>query len=644
MQIYNQKNKINRLTNTFIKDFTVYDIRKNFIEFWAESNSINLHKSIHNGVVKKFIDPTDSTSSNIIKNELKKTFNTLSLKDLEAVFECCIDSHRRKKQGTVYTPDFIIDYLIEQSLKIKKFKGEQYSFCDPACGSGGFLIRAAEILNKHIYITFDKLFEYFIVGIDNDEWAIEHAKCLIELFLLEKDVRLKNPKINLFCLDTLLTSPKDLLNRVNKPYGFSFVSTNPPYVKVQNMELDYRSKLINTFPEFIHGSFSLAPLFLLRCHDLISAEGIASLITQNNLYTSLSSKYVREYLQSNKCLNRIVDFGHNHIFSNASAYTCLIFLDKESSDTFEFSRIWKNINSDTLKKTKFSKICHKELNPKKWRLAARTHLENICKIEETGTPLGKLTQIRVGFATLKDPVFFAKDKGDYCETTYLKDKIFNIEKNITVPAIKIADIKTASDLKQNKRRLIFPYTRSNGKFVLISEDLLRTNYPVTYEYLRLCEPELQQRDKGKKSYEAWYAWGRTQGREAKGPKLLTKTFNSRPQFFLDPGDELFCNGYGIFPLKESLFAPLIPIDVFSHILNSKVMHYYVKLTSFQLEGDYQCYQKNFIEKFCIPELSSTEIERLKNLVGAERDTYIISLYNLSSRDINEVVGQEQETC
>ena len=111
MQSCNQKNKINRLTNTFIKDFTVYDIRKNFIEFWAELNSISLHKSIPNGVVKKFIDVTDTTSSHMIKNELKKTVDILTLKDLEAVFECCIDSHRRKKQGTVYTPDFIIDYF-----------------------------------------------------------------------------------------------------------------------------------------------------------------------------------------------------------------------------------------------------------------------------------------------------------------------------------------------------------------------------------------------------------------------------------------------------------------------------------------------------------------------------------------------------
>ena len=86
----------------------------------------------------------------------------MTLKDLEAVFECCIDSHRRKKQGTVYTPDFIIDYLIKQSFRVKKLKGEQCSFCDPACGSGGFLIRAAKFLNKRAKITFDKLFESFI--------------------------------------------------------------------------------------------------------------------------------------------------------------------------------------------------------------------------------------------------------------------------------------------------------------------------------------------------------------------------------------------------------------------------------------------------------------------------------------------------
>jgi len=633
----NQKNKINRLTNAFIKDFTFYDIRKNFIEFWAESNFINIHKVIPNGVVKKFIDKTDSTSSQMIRNELKKTVNILTLKDLEEVFECCIESHRRKKQGTVYTPDFIIDYLIEQSLKIKS-EGEKYSFCDPACGSGGFLIRAAEILNKHINTTFEKLFEYLIFGIDNDEWAIEHAKCLIELFLLKKDVKLKNPKINIFCLDTLLLSPKELLNQVNHPDGFSFVSTNPPYVKVQNLEMDYRKKLLKTFPEFIHGSFSLAPLFLIRCHELISAEGIASLITQNNLYTSLSGKYVREYLQSNMCLNRIVDFGHNHVFSNASAYTCLIFMDKKPSNSFEFSRIWKNINSETLKKTKFSKLYHRELNSKKWRLATRTHLENIHKIEKIGTPLGKLTQIRVGFATLKDSIFFVKDNGDYCETNYFKDKVFNIEKNITVPAIKIADIKRASDLKHNKRRIIFPYKRRNGQFILISEDSLRINYPVTFKYLELCKPELQQRDKGKKYYEAWYAWGRTQCREAKGPKLLTKTFNKRPQFLLDTGDELFCNGYGIFPLRGTLFGPPIPIDILSLILNSKVMNYYTKLTSFQLEGNYQCYQKNFIEKFGIPELSSDQIKKLKSLQGVQLDTYIISLYNLSTDDINEVLG------
>jgi adenine-specific DNA-methyltransferase len=43
------------------------------------------------------------------------------------------------------------------------------------------------------------------------------------------------------------------------------------------------------------------------------------------------------------------------------------------------------------------------------------------------------------------------------------------------------------------------------------------------------------------------------------------------------------------------------IDVVQKILNSCVMDYYVTKTSVSIEGGYPCYQKNFIEKFTIPE-------------------------------------------
>lgn len=60
------------------------------------------------------------------------------------------------------------------------------------------------------------------------------------------------------------------------------------------------------------------------------------------------------------------------------------------------------------------------------------------------------------------------------------------------------------------------------------------------------------------------------------------------------------------------------------------MHYYVSKTSVSIEGGYPCYQKNFIEKFTIPEFSESEIELLRSLKDTnEIDEFLIKKYQLN---------------
>ncbi|MDZ4681628.1 MAG: hypothetical protein SGI94_14395 [Saprospiraceae bacterium] len=83
-------------------------------------------------------------------------------------------------------------------------------------------------------------------------------------------------------------------------------------------------------------------------------------------------------------------------------------------------------------------------------------------------------------------------------------------------------------------------------------------------------------------------------------------------------DAYFTNGYGLFfreKLTNELFSDLTNpitrvenIDVVQKILNSCILDYYVRKTSVAIEGGYPCYQKNFIEKFTIPELAEGEIK------------------------------------
>ena len=97
--------------------------------------------------------------------------------------------------------------------------------------------------------------------------------------------------------------------------------------------------------------------------------------------------------------------------------------------------------------------------------------------------------------------------------------------------------------------------------------------------------------------------------EAKGPKLLTKTFNAGPNFMFDPSNSLFCNGYSV-SLRddEDLFANGFSLRAVQAVLNSPLMDYYARLTSFQIDGNYQCFQKNFIERFCIVKEALREID------------------------------------
>ena len=415
------------------------------------------------------------------------------------------------------------------------------------------------------------------------------------------------------------------------------LATNPPYVKLQNLDIEYRRRLLERYSDLAMGSFSLALLFGVAGHRLLAEGGSLALITQNNLYTSLAGKKVRKYLRARRCIRRIVDFSHNKVFPGASAYTCLVFLGTGPSESFEFKSLSGGVNPDSLGQLTFSTIRYSDIDTDKWRLAEEKHLANLKRLESAGTPLGSAASIKVGLATLKDRVYFARKIGRNYVACPRSRTTYPVEEGITRPVVKVADLNTPQDLEKNTLRIIFPYRKDNGTFHLIPEKTLKSDYPKTYAYLLSCRDLLESRDKGKRTYENWYAWGRTQGMEAPGPKLLTKTFSSRPQFFVDGSDQLFCNGYAVTLRKSPPGRPRLPIEGLQRILNSKIMHYYAKLTSFQIGGDYQCYQKNFIERFAVADMTEKEMEQLVELPEADVDGFLAELYGVSLKEIGEIV-------
>lgn len=592
------------------------DLINSFIMCFMESNNIPLEFIDSSHECKLYFYNNNSS----LHSHIKKRFIINSISDLESIFEHLIDIDRKKSEGVVYTPNYIIDYIINYCINL--YKGNKLPvLCDPSCGSGGFLVRAIDIMaNKFNFDSMENVVNN-IYGIDINSHAVSYARILIELYFMSRGISPPFLGNNIICADTLMAPKASFISRFElSKDGFDLIVTNPPYVKLQNIESNYRDKLLSEYSSYTKGSFSLALLFLIAGHNLLSKNGILGFITQNNLFSSLSGVNVRKYLTDNKLIHTIIDFGHNKIFNNASAYTCLLFLDNEDKNNLLYNSCGNpNKKLGKLTDSHFSHIPISSLNHKKWRLADQEHLNILTKLESNGMPLGHIADIRVGFATLKDSVFLLANNSN-----------IDIENEITRPAIKVADLTGQDSLRRNIRKIIFPYKKVGNRWLPIEIDEFAKKFPKALKYLENKKELLLKRDKGKGKYKYFYEWGRTQGMDAPGPKLLTKTFNKGPNFLTDNSDALFCNGYSVKPKQQiELFQQYVKIDILQKILNSIVLEYYTKLTSFQLNGNYQCFQKNFLEKFCIPNLTETEIAEIDRTTPEHMDMLICRIYGLN---------------
>lgn len=68
---------------------------------------------------------------------------------------------------------------------------------------------------------------------------------------------------------------------------------------------------------------------------------------------------------------------------------------------------------------------------------------------------------------------------------------------------------------------------------------MASEYPKCYEYFLYVKEILRGRGKGKHVYTPFYAYGRTQGLNRTGVKLLTPTFSKKPRFLLDNNPQGF---------------------------------------------------------------------------------------------------------
>lgn len=609
---------ISKLT-PIIKEFPIEEIEKHLVYNYIANKSIDY---TNNQFINSYLD---FIVNNELLNKIDK-INVESVEDLAILMELLIPSEDKKVNGAFFTPSYIVDFII--NTVAPKYDSK---IIDPSCGSGAFLLGLLRYYKKTFNKSIrDSLMEN-IYGADILHYNIKRCQILLSIASLENNENIEVSELNLICCDSLKHKFK---------IKFEAVVGNPPYVKFQDMDDETREFLLNNYKTTQFGTFNLYFAFFELGLRLLNKDGLLGYITPNNYFTSLAGESLRSFFQNEKCIYKIVDFNATKVF-DVQTYTAITFLNKLKNENIKYDRIKDNEKpTEFLNHLSFTDNPYNSLSIKKWRLLCGSERENIYKIENIGETIGNLFNICVGIATLKDDVYFFFPVKDDDKYYYFRRDglVYPVEKEVTRPVIKISDMKEQLDIFANTRRIVFPYKSEKGKSVPIPEEELKNKYPACYNYLLSVKDILEQRGKGKHTYTPFYSYGRTQGLNRTGVKLLTPTFSKKPRFLFDSDSiGFFTNGYGVYlrDTEYSLFStnPIsLPenLDVMQKILNSYVMEYYVDKTSVAIEGGYPCYQKNFIEKFSIPNLTDDEIEQLREIENKENiDEWLIEKYQLN---------------
>ena len=419
-----------------------------------------------------------------------------SLSDLEEL-NAAIDNQqfdynqsKRKKDGIFYTPEYITQFIVEQTIgkiceekkqalglneeirlpeKIKKKlnKEEQnlldrlYQYrnfllelkiIDPACGSGAFLNQALEFLIKeHAFIDkyrrileneslglYDieiAILENNLYGVDINADAVEIAKLSLWLRTAQKGRKLTDLSNNIKCGNSLIDDKtvdknafiwQNEFPQIMANGGFDIVIGNPPYVQI--FDILMKEKYSKLFVSFSR-NYDLYTAFFERSVMLIKKNGMLGLITPNTFIKGEYFKELRELLVANQIIE-IVDFGNKLVFEDANVFSAITILSKK---TTEKGWILKS-DIDTVKgNIEAGQTTFLTNNPIIENLKKHKTIDDIFLVKDVGLNYWSIGRGKVKGNSIGDRILYNGSKSHPDDIPYIKGSNFS---KYTLPIIE----------------------------------------------------------------------------------------------------------------------------------------------------------------------------------------------------------------
>lgn len=610
----------------FLKNYSYnpYDIDKLLISAFIKMNG---YVVMNNTLLLYHIIECDEVERlNRFIDILKEENITFDEEHLIELFEFVISPAEKEVNGAVYTPSYIRDYIVEYVIdNIPEHEIVLMKYADISCGCGGFFYTLIKTIKARCNVTVASIIRDCIYGVDIASYSIQRTKLLLSLLALSYGEDQPEYNFNLFVANSL-SFDWTQIDEIRENGGFDAIIGNPPYVSSSKIDSESKLLLENWSVSKTGKTDLYIPFFQIAIQNL-KPNGVLGYITVNSFYRSLNGRAIRQYFSNNSYYLKLIDFGSEQVFRGRSTYTCICFIHRAQGNIHytkcNSKDVFNLLNSDFIS-IEYGNLNHHE----GWILQNNSTSDIIKKIENTGLKLGNCFDIKNGFATLKNNIYLFTPIVSDNRFFYLhrNGKEYKIERGICRNAIKPNTLKNENDIENSIEKLIFPYIISIEKnTILISEGAFKIDYPNAYLYLLENKEILQQRDKGTREYECWYAYGRNQAITINGFKLLFPYISDSPYFvFTDQRDLLFYNGYAL--ISESKEDLLIA----QKVLMSKLFWFYIKHTSKPYGSNYFALAKNYVKNFGYFQFNLDQKKTLlelrdKNLI----DKYLCDLYSIN---------------
>lgn len=326
--------KIDELGISIIKDLFFKEVKKKYSDIFKETDEIKLKDETIHSIVK-ILQPYNLKNTNIdVKGR---------------AYEILLGKTFIGSLGQHFTPRTVVNFMtniLDPSSKLS----ENYfpKIIDPACGSGGFLIKCLEeSLYTGKLLNFsdekvEKIRKQMIYGTDLNERSVRVAKMNMSLH--------GDGKGGIYWCNGL--TGNDNIN--NNQYDY--VITNPPFgVKIKDKDILklYKELIPNKIPkDGINGEI----LFVERCINLLKDDGKLGILIPDGLINNKTTKYVRDYITRELEVDAIISLPDRTFKSaNANAVTSILFgtKRKEKKNKYIFMALAEEIGFE--RKTKNAK-------------------------------------------------------------------------------------------------------------------------------------------------------------------------------------------------------------------------------------------------------------------------------------------------